>query len=339
MAAACAAGCGLHRGERGRARSRRSDPLSQRQGIARRADRRASRDPARRDRRSERGAHVAARADADRRPTGAAARRVRRLPARGRGAPAGRGDAAPRRGDLLRDVRRAAAGAAVARRDPAARHDPERDARAARRGPAARAPLRRRREPRAADAAVAPPGRSSSSRCGARGRPRSTRPRSGRSRRRSTGSCAWPRACSCSPPRRRPGSSRSASRSASCSRASPAGSGTTAPSSSTTRWARWRPTAQARGGAGNLVENAFRHGSPPVRLAAAREGDRAVFRVTDAGPGFPPDFLEHAFERFARADEARTEKGAGLGLAIAAAVAAPTAARRPPGTFPAAAPR
>ena len=72
---------------------------------------------------------------------------------------------------------------------------------------------------------------------------------------------------------------------------------------------------------GNLVENAFRHGAPPIRLEAAREGDRAVFRVTDAGPGFPPDFLEHAFERFARADEARTEKGAGLGLAIAAAVA------------------
>jgi two-component system OmpR family sensor kinase len=86
---------------------------------------------------------------------------------------------------------------------------------------------------------------------------------------------------------------------------------------------------------GNLVENALRHGAPPIRLGAAQEGDRAVFRVTDAGPGFPPDFLEHAFERFARADEARTEQGAGLGLAIAAAVArahgGEATARNPPG--------
>ena len=72
---------------------------------------------------------------------------------------------------------------------------------------------------------------------------------------------------------------------------------------------------------GNLLENARRHGAPPIRLAADRDGDTAVFRVTDAGPGFSPAFLEHAFERFARADEARTEQGTGLGLAIVDAVA------------------
>jgi two-component system, OmpR family, sensor kinase len=72
---------------------------------------------------------------------------------------------------------------------------------------------------------------------------------------------------------------------------------------------------------GSLVENALRHGGPPVRLDAARDGDRVALRVTDSGPGFPPGFLEHAFDRFARADSARTEPGAGLGLAIAAAVA------------------
>jgi signal transduction histidine kinase len=56
-------------------------------------------------------------------------------------------------------------------------------------------------------------------------------------------------------------------------------------------------------------------------VSARREGDRIVLAVADAGPGFPPGFLERAFDRFARADDARTEPGAGLGLAIAAAVA------------------
>ena len=71
----------------------------------------------------------------------------------------------------------------------------------------------------------------------------------------------------------------------------------------------------------NLVANALRHGAPPVRLDATREGDRVALRVTDSGPGFPGDFLDHAFERFTRGDAGRTEPGAGLGLAIAAAVA------------------
>ncbi len=38
--------------------------------------------------------------------------------------------------------------------------------------------------------------------------------------------------------------------------------------------------------------------------------------VLDEGDGFPPQFLPRAWERFARADAARTEAGAGLGLAI-----------------------
>jgi two-component system OmpR family sensor kinase len=46
------------------------------------------------------------------------------------------------------------------------------------------------------------------------------------------------------------------------------------------------------------------------------------FRVADSGPGFPPPFLAHAFERFARADEARGRGGTGLGLSIVAAIAA-----------------
>jgi two-component system, OmpR family, sensor kinase len=43
--------------------------------------------------------------------------------------------------------------------------------------------------------------------------------------------------------------------------------------------------------------------------------------VIDDGPGFPAAFLPHAWERFARADAARTAEGAGLGLAIVRAIA------------------
>jgi two-component system OmpR family sensor kinase len=72
---------------------------------------------------------------------------------------------------------------------------------------------------------------------------------------------------------------------------------------------------------GNLVDNALRHGSGQVRLDAAGGNGRMVLRVSDEGDGFPPAFLAQAFERFSRADAARTRHGAGLGLAIVDAVA------------------
>lgn len=74
----------------------------------------------------------------------------------------------------------------------------------------------------------------------------------------------------------------------------------------------------------NLVDNALRFAPPgtQVILAAKIDGKSLVIEVCDAGPGFPPGFLPHAFERFRRPgqDRARSAGGAGLGLAIARAI-------------------
>jgi heavy metal sensor kinase len=72
---------------------------------------------------------------------------------------------------------------------------------------------------------------------------------------------------------------------------------------------------------GNLVENALRHGDGTVRVWSRATDGRMEIHVSDQGPGFPPDFLPHAFERFRRADTARSGDGTGLGLAIVKAIA------------------
>jgi two-component system OmpR family sensor kinase len=71
----------------------------------------------------------------------------------------------------------------------------------------------------------------------------------------------------------------------------------------------------------NLVDNALTYGSGTVALSAQRVNGSVELHVRDEGSGFPDEFLPRAFERFTRADEARTRGGSGLGLAIAAAVA------------------
>ncbi|WP_433468368.1 ATP-binding protein [Spirillospora sp. CA-128828] len=72
----------------------------------------------------------------------------------------------------------------------------------------------------------------------------------------------------------------------------------------------------------NLAGNALKHGGPPVSLrfgAAERAGAAGVeIVVADGGPGLPDDLLAVAFDRFVKAEAARSRsEGSGLGLSIA----------------------
>jgi two-component system OmpR family sensor kinase len=70
----------------------------------------------------------------------------------------------------------------------------------------------------------------------------------------------------------------------------------------------------------NLIANAAVHTAPggPIRVTGFRDGPQVVLQVADSGPGLPPEEAAHVFERFWRADKARTRAkgGSGLGLAI-----------------------
>jgi signal transduction histidine kinase len=72
----------------------------------------------------------------------------------------------------------------------------------------------------------------------------------------------------------------------------------------------------------NLVTNALRYGTPPVRVSAVGRDDAVRIVVQDAGPGVAAEIEETLFERFTRAGVARDRvAGTGLGLAIARAYA------------------
>jgi two-component system OmpR family sensor kinase len=74
----------------------------------------------------------------------------------------------------------------------------------------------------------------------------------------------------------------------------------------------------------NLVTNAAVHTAAgrPILVRAASDGPGVTIQVADGGPGLPPDEAAQVFERFWRADKARTRArgGTGLGLSIVAAI-------------------
>lgn len=71
-----------------------------------------------------------------------------------------------------------------------------------------------------------------------------------------------------------------------------------------------------------LLDNADKHGAQPIDVTLSDDGTTASLTVADHGPGIAPEHIDHVFERFYRADPARSPAGAGLGLAIAAEIVA-----------------
>ena len=73
----------------------------------------------------------------------------------------------------------------------------------------------------------------------------------------------------------------------------------------------------------NLAANSADAGAARVAVGIAVEDTWARMQWADDGPGFSPDVLESAFERFVRGPESRAKaSGAGLGLSIVRAVVA-----------------
>lgn len=71
----------------------------------------------------------------------------------------------------------------------------------------------------------------------------------------------------------------------------------------------------------NLLDNAFIHGQPPVRLTMGTAEHRVFIEVEDDGPGIAPDSQQAMLQAFARGDASRRHPGLGLGLSIVQRVA------------------
>ena len=71
----------------------------------------------------------------------------------------------------------------------------------------------------------------------------------------------------------------------------------------------------------NLIDNALKYGGQTIRVSVREVPGATVLEVADDGPGIAPADRPRALERFTRLDPARSGSGAGLGLAMVAAVA------------------
>lgn len=67
----------------------------------------------------------------------------------------------------------------------------------------------------------------------------------------------------------------------------------------------------------NLLSNAVRHASGNIAISLQEIDDRIQLSVIDDGLGVPEDAIDRIFERFGRADDARTRDGGGSGLGLA----------------------
>lgn len=66
----------------------------------------------------------------------------------------------------------------------------------------------------------------------------------------------------------------------------------------------------------NLLDNAYKHGTPPVDIQISGRPDRVVIQVSDAGPGIEDSQRDRVFEPFYRAPGKQNVEGYGLGLAL-----------------------
>ena len=71
----------------------------------------------------------------------------------------------------------------------------------------------------------------------------------------------------------------------------------------------------------NLIENAERHGAPPIEVDVRPDGARASVTVSDCGPGVAPADRERVFTPFFRLPGSDRSSGAGLGLTLVRQIA------------------